>query len=197
MVSYRWSGTSTKTTSQILWIRVTTLENLKVVFLNADQFTNKKDDIAGNEPDIILISEVLKFRMYQFHWLYLFQQACFNFDPISNIATNNMHGVAIYVHSRISGSTTLTFIRDFKEHLWVKIPLLNHDSLLIGCLYRSPSSNLVDSTSSLCNLLNTTHVMICGNLNFPNIDRSLVVGDNTQRHLWRLFRIKVLVPELS
>jgi len=93
VVSYRWSGTSTKTTSQILWIRVTTLENLKVVFLNADQFTNKKDDIAGNEPDIILISEVLKFRMYQFHWLLSIPnyQACFNFDPNSNIAPNNMH----------------------------------------------------------------------------------------------------------
>ena len=39
------------------------IENLKTMYTNADQFLNKKDDIlqfiAGNEPNIIMISEVI------------------------------------------------------------------------------------------------------------------------------------------
>jgi len=140
----------------------TTFENLKIFYTNADQFTSKKDymlmSISGNEPDIILISEVLpKVHNVPISLALLSipnYHAYFNFDPNSNIVPGNICEVAIYVHGRISGSTTLTFNSDFKEQLWVKIPLLHHDSLLIGRLYRSPSSNLADSTSSLCNLLN-------------------------------------------
>ena len=39
------------------------IENLKAVYTNADQFLNKKDYIiqfiAGNEPNVIMISEVI------------------------------------------------------------------------------------------------------------------------------------------
>ena len=40
-----------------------TINSLKVLYTNADQFLNKRDDfllhIAGNEPDVIMITEVL------------------------------------------------------------------------------------------------------------------------------------------
>ena len=105
------------------------------------------------------------------------------FDPNSTGVINKIRGVSIYIHNKISGSTTLTFSSDFEEHLWVKIPLRNHDSLLIGCVYRSPSLNLANSISSLCNLLNMingyTHLLICGDFNFPHIDWSLITGDNS------------------
>ena len=94
-----------------------------------------------------------------------------------------MYRVGIYIHNKISGSTVFTPSSDYEEHFWVKIPLLNHDLLLIGCVYRSPSSNLANSVSSLCNLLNMingyTHLLICGDFNFPNIDWSLITSDSS------------------
>ena len=43
---------------------------------------------------------------------------------------------------------------------------MGHDSLLVGCIYRSPSSDTLQSTIGLCKLLTEigdhTHLLICG-----------------------------------
>ena len=110
-------------------------------------------------------------------------QAYFNFDP-SSIVTSKICicGVGIYVYSKISDCAIITFNSEFKEALWVQILLHNHDSLLVGCIYHSPSSNLANSVSLRCNLLNIidgyTHLLICGDFKFPNIDWSFITGDN-------------------
>ena len=57
----------------------------------------------------------------------------------------------------------------------ISIPLLNNDSLSIGCIYRSPKANLTVSMNSLCNLLSAaatscSHLLICGEFNYANID---------------------------
>ena len=48
------------------------------------------------------------------------------------------------------------------------------DSLLIGCVYRSPSSDIVSSITCLCNLLRSVngflHLLICGDFNYSGID---------------------------
>ena len=50
-------------------------------------------------------------------------------------------------------------------------------------VYHSQSSNLAKSLSLPCNLLNMidgcTHLLICGNFGFPNIDWSFITGDNS------------------
>ena len=81
---------------------------LKVVYTNADQFLNKRDDllmlIAGNEPDLILITEVMpkahstcmsssrvdipKFFRYS------------NFDPDAEQVVG-MRGICIYVSNKL------------------------------------------------------------------------------------------------
>ena len=53
------------------------------------------------------------------------------------------------------------------------------DSLLIWCMHRSPSSETISSTNSLCELLTSipsgkfSHVLIYGDFNYPNVDCSL------------------------
>jgi len=42
---------------------------------------------------------------------------------------------------------------DYIEHVWVKIKMQGSDTLLVGCIYRSPSKSISDSISSLCDLL--------------------------------------------
>ena len=50
---------------------------------------------------------------------------------------------------------------------------MGHDSLLVGCVYRSPSSDSLLSTSGLCNLLGEvsehSHLLVCGDFNYPDI----------------------------
>jgi len=60
------------------------------------------------------------------------------------------------------------------EHLWVKLKL-SRDYLIIGSVYRSPSENISNSTTELCDLIskvsNTkpTYLVIIGDFNYPRI----------------------------
>ena len=35
---------------------------------------------------------------------------------------------------------------NFEEQLWISLPLKGHDTLLIGCIYRSPTDNTLSNT---------------------------------------------------
>ena len=104
--------------------------------------------------------------------------AFFNFDPDGNQPATNTRGVCIYVSKRIPVSE-YHFSSCFQEHIWISISLKSHDSLLVGCIYRSPSSESLSSSDSLCELLKSipsdkfSHILICGDFNYPNIDWSL------------------------
>ena len=64
----------------------------------------------------------------------------------------------------------------FKEHLWITVPLKNSDKLLVGCVYRSPSSNGPTSTINLVELLksctsnNYSHILVAGDVNISQVD---------------------------
>ena len=66
----------------------------------------------------------------------------------------------------------------FDDHIWVEIGLQNGDSLLCGCIYRSPTKekqSTIESTTK-CKFIaeatqrNNTHLIICGDFNYPCID---------------------------
>ena len=62
------------------------------------------------------------------------------------------------------------------DSLWCVTTLPNNSKLLIGVVYRSPSSNeandskLVNIFSNLCNFQNSSHLLIMGDFNVPNIN---------------------------
>ena len=64
----------------------------------------------------------------------------------------------------------------FKEHLWTSISLNNKGNLLIGNIYRSPSSDKFTSTNELCEVINCvnntkpSYLLIVGDFNYPSID---------------------------
>ena len=60
---------------------------------------------------------------------------------------NEGRGVAIYIKKSLN-AVALTVESSFNESLWCKIQLQNQDSLLIGCLYRSPNANDENISSS-------------------------------------------------
>ena len=155
------------------------------MYTNIDQFTNKRDDlfmaITEQEPDLILLTEVIPkaqvnpispatlslpgFRMY------------LNFQPGNdNLGRSGSRGICIFASLRLQ-TTEVSFPGcHFKEQLWIKIPLQGPDQLLIGCIYRSPSSNGHLSIKNLIELLQASsssafsHIVVAGDVNMPQID---------------------------
>ncbi|XP_072174582.1 uncharacterized protein [Diadema setosum] len=67
-------------------------------------------------------------------------------------------------------------ICEFQESVWVQLDI-NHKILVIGCVYRSPSSSH-ENNQELCKLLNVVcarkwdHLLIVGDFNYKDIDWS-------------------------
>ena len=61
------------------------------------------------------------------------------------------------------------------ESVWCKAKLMRNDKLLIGCIYRSPNSNVttdakINDTLKKANNLGFSHVLIFGDLNNPSLN---------------------------
>ena len=158
-----------------------------MVYTNADQLINKRDDlcmfIADNHPDLILVTEVIPKAQVNPIAPALLDIPGFiiytNFDPSSrNLGGSGIRGVAIYVHCSLHVSEVSFDQTNFKEQLWVEMALEGSDRLLIGCLYRSPSADGRHSTEALAELMKHvvssgvgySHVVIAGDFNMPDID---------------------------
>ena len=170
------------------------------MYTNTDQFVNKRDDlcalICSNEPDVILLTETipkaqrLPMDLALLHIpgyvLYI------NFTPsIPNLGKSGKRGICVYVSHRLKvAEVSLDAV--VLEHLWVRISLRGSDSLLIGCLYRSPSSDPGECTCQLRQLFQqassqSTHLVIVGDFNFPHIDWETgmsLAPDSTGSHLF-------------
>lgn len=136
--------------------------------------------ITGNEPDFILISEVIPkaqscpispallnvpgYMMYS------------NFDPVKpNLGASGIRGICIYVKMSLHVSEVVFEKTVFKEQVWVQMSLTGSDVLLLGCIYRSPSSSADDvhELGALLKLVTNSrysHVLIAGDFNFPQIN---------------------------
>ena len=170
---------------------------IKVLYTNADQFLSKRDfllaHIADNTlPDIIIISElppktpsaviILSLISIPGYYIYL------NFDPDNfDSFSTNIRGVGIFVRHKFQVSQVYFDVPHFEDHVWANIKLQGSDSLLTGCIYRSPSSNVDFSTASLCELLtgihNYSHLLICGNFNYKEISWSDFSGATNNGHI--------------
>ena len=164
-----------------------TLDDVKVLYTNADQLPNKKDDlmlfIADNEPDIIMITEVIPKQQKNVIPIALLDiegyTHYFNFDIESeNLGASGIRGTAIYVKSKIP-SVEIKMDVAHKDHVWVEIFLQNNEKLICGCIYRSPSVNKRDtevSTKEIGELLSKANGMIAsrkviaGDFNLKGID---------------------------
>jgi len=94
-------------------------------------------------------------------------------------STEHGRGVAIYAKCELSANLeeSLT-ICEYAESVWCRIKLKGTDSLLVGVIYRSPSST-TENNNKLNELIiratnmNDSHVLITGDFNYKDIDWSL------------------------
>ena len=131
-------------------------KSLTFLYTNADQFVNKRDDlimfIANDSPDVILITEIIpKKQMNPITQalLNIDGYTCvLNFDPNDqNLGASGIRGVIIYSKKALEVIEVEFKIDGFQDHAWIEIPSKNGESILCGCIYRSPS---YDSDSKKC-----------------------------------------------
>ena len=142
-------------------------------------------EIAGAEPGIMLITEVIpKAQLRPIEPARLMipgYQMYANFDPLDpNFGSSGRRGICIYIANAVNSCEVKFPGSQFSEQLWVKIKMLGGDSLLVGCIYRSPSSDddsivLFQHMLQLVMATHPSHLLIAGDFN---------LGDNDwQNHL--------------
>ena len=173
-----------------------------MIYTNADQLTNKRDElcmfVAHRKPDIILVTEViakaqvnpiapalLAIHDYTLHT---------NFDLSQrNLGSSGVRGIAVYVHHSLHATEVSVGLADYREQLWLMMPLATPDRLLIGCLYRSPSGDGARSVEMLADILSHavsagySHLVIAGDFNLPMVDWSLGLSSAHVTHYSHAF----------
>ena len=110
---------------------------------------NKFDElltIAGNDkPDLILLTEVIpKAQTLPIGVSRIFipgYHLFTNFDAnLPDLGKSGCRGIAIYVVECLH-PLQVSYQSGLNEHLWINISLDNNENLLVGSIYRSPSSD--------------------------------------------------------
>ena len=104
-----------------------------------------------------------------------------NIDGYSTYRSDSLRGstggATIYVYESLPVPLTLDFPQlRMVDTLWIKLSLRNKDSLLIGLVYRSPSSTAADDERFLpcfrkmIDASQWSHLLLLGDFNLPKID---------------------------
>ena len=162
---------------------------MKILYTNADCFTVTKQTelkcyIEDKSPDIIAITEILpkntNFDIDSSHY------EIEGYSMFTSDLTTG-RGCALYVKSEIPATLT-KLNNDFQECIWCNIKLTGSDNLMIGCVYRSPSSNS-DNNQKLLEMflnvkdLNPSHLLIMGDFNLKEIDWNINNSRSTEVHI--------------
>jgi len=170
---------------------------LNVLYANVDSgLLNKTDELSviinNKDPDLLIFNEILpKRRRYKKK----LSDRDFKIDGYDFIikSTSEGRGVIIYFKTYLQvQSVDILTNHVFNESIWLKIKLKGSDSLLVGNIYRSPSSSY-ENNNNLNFLLqetidmNTSHVLIVGDFNYGSIDWELYQSTEALEHCPTLF----------
>jgi hypothetical protein len=165
-----------------------TCEKLCCVYTNADSFMNKLQEfklryIDGEEdtPDVIAVTEVMAKNVW--YKLHKAELSIPGYDMFpDNFPPEKGRGVVMYVKQELK-AVEVHMDTEFHENVWVSINLADKSRLLLGCIYKSPSSTeenhrhlnqLLLSVSGMQKTYNQT--LIVGDFNFPGIDWTVSRG---------------------
>lgn len=159
-----------------------------ILTTNIDVITTKLQDllqyVEEHAPDVIAITEVKPK-----HCSTALTEAEIQIEgyhtPFNNL-TGDGRGVCVYVSSKYSVlDLKCTGIEDFTECVWISISVGGEDKVVFGCVYRSPASTY-ENNRNLENMLrsvsdmNCKHLVIVGDLNYPNINWQDLVSDERE-----------------
>jgi exonuclease III len=153
---------------------------LQCFYTNADSLPNKLGELitriqdGKNSYEVIGITEI-----YPQNCRYLPGKAELQLEGyelfLSEATSPRKRGAALYVNKKLKAEE-IRFNVKFEESIWTQIKLNNKDMLLLGCIYKIPSSS-PENLDELNKLLTTvskdkkfSHIMVMGDINFPKID---------------------------
>jgi hypothetical protein len=151
------------------------IHKLKVMFANVDTLSNKHTEfvsyVALHEPKLIALCEIYPKNAKSSDASDIQLD---NYDRFLPERTGD-RGVVIYAHSSLRAVRIDEFDdANFNESLWCAIRLANNDSLLVGCVYRSPNSaegnndKLITLMNKVCSA-SYSHILVLGDFNYKEI----------------------------
>ena len=155
---------------------------LKCLYTNADSLTNKMDEfvarITTDEPDIIGITETVPKSCLEGSVM----SSGFALPGYTLYSTLNGRGSALYIREGIKSVPLDVDIREGVVAVWCSIPLVHGDRLLVGLVYRSPSSGDNDNRKLFKTLTDAlsrsySHLLLMGDFNYPNINWDSMSSD--------------------
>ena len=155
---------------------VSCFTEFKCLYTNADSFMNKlsefKERIKLCDYKIMGITEV-KPKNQRFA-ITPTELSLEEYDLFHNLNDNGVRGTALYVHKSLHAAPFLSIKSTYQEAIWVEVSLNKNDTLLVGCIYRSPGSS-EENNQKLNDMIieaknhHHTHFMLLGDFNYPNI----------------------------
>ena len=161
-------------------LKPTTVPSVKIMVTNADQMTSIKKiellkRIEIERPMIVAISEV---KSKQRTRTVDGNIPNYTLHPV-NLTNNIGRGIAVYTHTSIDKSVIQIKSKiEYEEACLLEVRLRHGDTLLFGCLYRSPTpsstsdannTHLIDLLKSISNK-KYSHVCIVGDFNYKKIN---------------------------
>lgn len=163
-----------------------------MLYSNLDSGLNNKRDeishiISTYNPDILIFNEILPKQLNKKRKL---SANDFNFENYDYSIPSFVNGRGVCIYHKTNLSVTdveLVNSCNFNESVWIRLKLKGTDSLLIGSVYRSPSSPS-DNNDQLNNIireavqLRDTHLLIAGDFNYGSIDWDLMQSTESIDH---------------
>jgi hypothetical protein len=142
--------------------------------LNADSLLNKRDElkarIEGSKPSIIAITEVTPKNSR-----YAVQEEELKIDGYECFPELSPEGRGVVIYTRKDLDAVKNESLTTTDSVWCDIKLKDNDNLLVGCIYRSPSSSSDqndhhnDTFKKAANE-KYSHILVVGDFNHPEID---------------------------
>ena len=160
------------------------------MYINADTLTTKMNELLlltdQYKLDVIMVTEVKPK-----HSTLPTNEPTISlngYQAYTNLDAGSHRGIAIYVSNSIDHLVTeVSMNSTYQESIWLCIKLKGNDKLLLGCVYRSPSSTEQNNTK-LFHLLQQipesdyTHTVIAGDFNYPEIDWNTWTTAKSEEH---------------
>ena len=165
-------------------LKVLKTPSIKVLFTNADQFTHAKKNelqqrIITEKPMIIAVSEV-KIKNGKEMTETDYNIEGYTINPVNLETSSNIgRGIIIYTHNSLEKSTIqIKMDSKFNEACILEIRLRGGDTLIFGCIYRSPTptQDSAVNNENLNRLLKTictkshSHVCLVGDFNYKDVN---------------------------
>ena len=168
--------------ARISRLKASNLPTISILYTNADQLTPSKMTelrilVERKKPLIVAVCEI-KPKNGSERSLKDYEIPNYSTHPV-NLDSSNGRGIAVYTHKSLENSTIqITPSQSADEACLLEICLCGGDTLLFGCLYRSPtmtdtSSKNNDSINRLLQCISLkkySHTCIVGDFNYKAIN---------------------------